>query len=103
MAVVAWMPVWHGVWKTSEPLSDLDQWLNIAKHDPNVNAEYPGTWLVSATPSSGLYTLCPMPPTRGARGETLVVARRGPEGRARKRVLHHNACRLGFSKRFLLW
>ena len=39
MAVVAWMPVWHGVWKTSEPLSDLDQWLNIAKHDPNVNAK----------------------------------------------------------------
>ena len=22
------------VWKTSEQLSDLDQWLNIAKHDP---------------------------------------------------------------------
>ena len=39
VAVVAWMPVWHGVWKTSEPLSDLDQWLNIAKHDPNVNAK----------------------------------------------------------------
>ena len=36
---VACVPVWHGVWKTSEPLSDLDQWLNIAKHDPNVNAE----------------------------------------------------------------
>ena len=32
-----------------------------------------------------------MPPTRGARGVTLVVARRGPEGRARKRVLHHDA------------
>ena len=40
VAVVACMPVWHGVWKTSEPLSDLDQWLNIAKHDPNVNAKY---------------------------------------------------------------
>jgi len=40
VAVVAWMPVWHGVWKTSEPLSDLlDQWLNIAKHDPIVNTE----------------------------------------------------------------
>ena len=48
-------------------------------------------WLVSATPSSGLYTLCPMASTRGARGVTLVVARRGPEGRARKRVLHHDA------------
>ena len=48
-------------------------------------------WLVSATPSSGLYTLCPMASTRGARGVTLVVARRGPEGRARKRVLYHDA------------
>ena len=26
----------------------------------------------------------------GARGVTLVVARRGPEGRARKRVLYHD-------------
>ena len=32
-----------------------------------------------------------MASTRGARGVTLVVARRGPEGRARKRVLHHDA------------
>ena len=39
VAVVARMPVWHGVWKTSEPLFDLDQWLNIANHDPNVNAK----------------------------------------------------------------
>ena len=39
VAVVACMPVWHDVWKTSEPLSDLDQWLNIAKRDPNVNAK----------------------------------------------------------------
>ena len=104
VTAVACMPVWHGVWKTSEPLSDLDQWLNIAKHDPNVNTrtEYytKVVVIVSATPSSGLYTLCPMASTRGARGVTLVVARRGPEGRARKRVLHHDA--LGF-KGFLLW
>ena len=33
----------HGVWKTSEPLSDLDQLLNIAKHDPFVSAK----WVVS--------------------------------------------------------
>ena len=33
------MPVGHGAWKASEPLSDLDQLLSIAKHDPNVNAE----------------------------------------------------------------
>ena len=26
-------------WKASEPLSDLDQLLSIAKHDPNVNAK----------------------------------------------------------------
>ena len=31
---------------------------------------------MSATPSSGLYTLCPTPPIRGARGGTL---RRGPD------------------------
>ena len=31
VAVVACMPVWHRVLKTSEPLSDLDQLLNIAK------------------------------------------------------------------------
>ena len=33
------MPVWHGTWKASEPLSDPDQLLSIAKHDPNVNAK----------------------------------------------------------------
>ena len=68
------MPVGHGAWKASEPLSDLDQLLSIVKHDPNVNAS---RWLVSATLSSGLCTLCPTPPIRGARGETL---RRGPDG-----------------------
>ena len=36
---VACMPVGHGAWKTSEPLSDLDQLLSIAMHDPNVNAK----------------------------------------------------------------
>ena len=36
---VACMPVGHGAWKASEPLSDLDQLLSIVKHDPNVNAE----------------------------------------------------------------
>ena len=36
---VACMPVWHGTWKASEPLSDPDQLLSIAKHDPNVNAK----------------------------------------------------------------
>ena len=39
MVSVACMPVWHGTWKASEPLSDLDQLLSIAKHDPNVNAK----------------------------------------------------------------
>ena len=68
------MPVGHGAWKASEPLSDLDQLLSIVKHDPNVTAS---RWLVSATLSSGLCTLCPTPPIRGARGETL---RRGPDG-----------------------
>ena len=34
------MPVGHGAWKASEPLSDLDQLLSIVKHDPNVNAKY---------------------------------------------------------------
>ena len=33
------MPVGHGAWKASEPLSDLDQLLSIAMHDPNVNAK----------------------------------------------------------------
>ena len=33
------MPVGHGTWKASEPLSDLDQLLSIAKYDPNVNAK----------------------------------------------------------------
>ena len=32
-----------------------------------------------------------MASTRGARGVALVVARRGPEGRARERTLHHDA------------
>ena len=36
---VACMPVGHGAWKASEPLSDLDQLLSIAMHDPNVNAK----------------------------------------------------------------
>ena len=36
---VACMPVGHGTWKASEPLSDPDQLLSIAKHDPNVNAK----------------------------------------------------------------
>ena len=36
---VACMPVGHGTWKASEPLSDLDQLLSIAMHDPNVNAK----------------------------------------------------------------
>ena len=39
MVSVACMPVWHGTWKASELLSDLDQLLSIAKHDPNVNAK----------------------------------------------------------------
>ena len=43
MVVVVYMAVGHGVWKTSEPLSDLDQLLNIAKHDPFVSAK----WVVS--------------------------------------------------------
>ena len=33
------MPVGYGSWKASEPLSDPDQLLSIAKHDPNVNAK----------------------------------------------------------------
>ena len=33
---VACMPVGHDAWKASEPLSDLDQLLSIAKHDPSV-------------------------------------------------------------------
>ena len=33
------MPVGHGTWKASEPLSDPDQLLSIAKYDPNVNAK----------------------------------------------------------------
>ena len=33
-------PVGHGVWKTSESLSDLDQLLNIAKHDLFVSAKW---------------------------------------------------------------
>ena len=36
---VACMPVGHGAWKASEPLSDLDQLLSTVKHDPNVNAK----------------------------------------------------------------
>ena len=36
---VACMPVGHGAWKASEPLSDLDQLLSIAMHDPNVSAK----------------------------------------------------------------
>ena len=40
MVVVAYyMAVGHGVWKTSEPLPDLDQLLNIARHDPFVSAK----------------------------------------------------------------
>ena len=33
------MPVGHGAWKASEPLSDLDQLLSIVMHDPNANAK----------------------------------------------------------------
>ena len=33
------MPVGHGAWKASDPLSDLDQLLSIAMYDPNVNAK----------------------------------------------------------------
>ena len=40
MVVVTCMAVGHGVWKTFEPLSDLDQLLNIAKHDPFVGAKW---------------------------------------------------------------
>ena len=36
---VACMPVGHGTWKASEPLSDPDQLPSIAKHDLNVNAK----------------------------------------------------------------
>ena len=39
VSVACNMPVGHGTWKASEPLSDLDQLLRIAKHDPNVNAK----------------------------------------------------------------
>ena len=41
VVLVACMPVGHGAWKASEPLSDPDQLLSnsIAKHDPNVNAK----------------------------------------------------------------
>ena len=77
---------------TSEPLSDLDQWLNIAKHDQNVNAKL----VVSVcNAQQRLVHPLPMASTRGSPFATLVVARRGPEGRARKRVLnllvHHEA------------
>ena len=68
------MPVGHGAWKASEPLSDLDQLLSIVKHDPNMNAKQV---VGVCNTSSGLCTLCPKPPIRGARGETL---RRGPDG-----------------------
>ena len=39
MVVVACMAVGCGVWKTSEPIFDLDQLLDIAKHDPFVSAK----------------------------------------------------------------
>ena len=68
------MPVGNGARKTSEPLSDLDQLLSIVKHNPNVNAKQ--VVCVCNTQQSGLCTLCPTPPIRGARGETL---RRGPD------------------------
>ena len=46
---------------------------------------------MSATPSSGLNILYPMAFIRGVPGAMLVVAHRGPEGRARNCMLHHNA------------
>ena len=64
MVVVACMAVGRGIWKTSEPLSDLDQLLNIAKHDPFVSAK----WVVSVCSAQqrlvyhmphGLPTRCP--------------------------------------------
>ena len=67
MVVVACMAVGHGVWKTSEPLSDLDQLLNIAKHDPFVSAK----WVVSVCSAQQrlVYTMsCPMAFPRGAGG-----------------------------------
>ena len=54
----------RGVWKTSEPLFDLDQWLNIAKHGPNVNVKQvvgvcnAQQRLVHPLPH-GLHTRCP--------------------------------------------
>ena len=71
------MPVGHGTWKASEPLSDPDQLLSIVKYDPNVNAmQVVG---VCSTQQRLVYR-CPTPPIRGARGGTL---RRGPDGRSR--------------------
>ena len=63
---VACMPVGHGTWKASEPLSDPDQLLNIAKHDPNVNAKQvvgvcnTQQWLAHPLPhTSHTRTRCP--------------------------------------------
>ena len=75
---MACMPVGHDAWKASVPLSDLDQQLSIAKHDPNVNAKQV---VGVCDTSSGLYTLCPTPLIRGARGTTL---RGGPDGGSRR-------------------
>ena len=57
MAVVACMAVGHGVWKTTEPLSDLDKLLNIVKHDPFVSARWvvgvcSTIWRVSRNPGN---------------------------------------------------
>ena len=67
------MPAGHGAWKASEPLSDPDQLLSIAKHDPNVNAKQ--VVGVCNTQQRLVDPLPHTPPIRGTRGGTL---RRGP-------------------------
>ena len=52
MVVVACMAVGHGIWKTSEPLSDLDYLLNIAKYDPIVSATR--KWVVGVSSVKGV-------------------------------------------------
>ena len=47
--------VWHGVWKCSEPLFDLVQWLGIAKHNPLGSSEL--GIAVSGTQQRLLHTL----------------------------------------------
>ena len=76
------MPVWHDVWKTSGPLSDLDQWLNIAKRDPNVNAKLvvgvcnAQQRLVHPLPP-GLHTRCPRRDARRGPSWPVVALREG--------------------------